>query len=222
MNMLLTLLQADAGIGVGGTVFFVLALLLAIPLLVLEVSALVFTVFYAFKYDRLRDWFNRKCGADCIPAKRLNALLKAPLKAVVVMVALNLAAQWLAGMTDPESAGRIVVVAVAVVAVVGVPVVILRAEYRKHRDTFGQKAARWMLLYALFSIAAIYTICMIAVYLILLVVALYVLCFVLKQTGPGRALDMSDRHCSNCSKFGHSSCPHDSRSGSGCCDSHSW
>ena len=184
------------------------------------IVALVFTFYYVFKYDRLRLWLNGKCGLECVPAKRFNKLLQAPLLAALLMGAVNVLSVMLAPCI-PESL-TVVAVVLAVCAIIGCPLLVLYRSYVKQRNTYGSRAARWLTVYAILSVAAIYFTFIIAIYVLCIVAVLFIGTFLLEQTGPGKALDMSNRNCSNCNKFGTASCPYREKAGNGCCDAHSW
>lgn len=195
---------------------FVLGLVYGAILIV----ALVFTFYYVFKYDKLRLWLNGKCGVECVPAKRFNKLLQAPLLSVLLMGAANVLSVYLVSVV-PESL-TVVAVVLGVCAVIGCPLLVLHRSYTKQKSTYGSRVARWLTVYAILSVAAIYFVCVIAFYVLCIVAVLFAGTFLLKQTGPGRALDISNRSCSNCNKFGTSSCPYREKAGNGCCDAHSW
>ena len=116
----------------------------------------------------------------------------------------------------------IAAVILSLAIVIGTPVLILSRSYIRQKHLYGARAARWLTVYSVLSVAALYFVCVIAFFVICLVAVLFVCTFLLKQTGPGKALDMSNRSCSNCNKFGTSFCPNKEQAGNGCCDAHSW
>lgn len=184
------------------------------------ILALVFTFYYVFNYNKLRLWFNGKCGVDCVPAKRFNKLLQAPLLAVMLMVFANvLTAKLMYAIPDSLSIAAVIL---SLAIVIGTPVLILSRSYIRQKHLYGARATRWLTVYSVLSVAALYFVCVIAFFVICLVAVLFVCTFLLKQTGPGKALDMSNRSCSNCNKFGTSFCPNKEQAGNGCCDAHSW
>ncbi|MGN1260878.1 MAG: hypothetical protein ACI4UC_07210 [Alloprevotella sp.] len=226
MYSLLSILLQTQAASDGSTAwgFLVLALLLPLGLLcgAVALAAIVFALFYAFSYKKLKVWFDGKCGVECIPDQRLNRRLKSPLMAIVLMALFNILAQAVVPMAEGNVPLQAVLVVLAIVVVVGAPFYVLRRAYLKDKELYGKKAARWLMVYGLLSIYAIYLICVVAVYLVLIVAGLYLATFVLKQTGAGGALDIANRSCANCTKAGTTQCPFNKKSSdSGCCDSHS-
>ena len=165
----------------------------------------VFAGYYAFSYPKLRAWPNRRCGTDCIPAKRLNAQLKAPLLAIILMVA----AQYIVFMPlvalFSTTGARLVAVATAAIVLPGIPFVVLRRAYRRNRTLYGPRAARYLMLYALLGVAAIYVICAIAVVLVFLVIIAWASTLMLKESQTGGALSTDSCTCANC-KHGPTVC----------------
>lgn len=167
---------------------------------------LVFSFYYAFRYEKLRSWFNNKCKSDCIPAKRFNKLLIAPAVAVGLTLATNLASMSL--VPAMSGGGKLVAVLTFVVLLIAVPAVVLLAAYNKNRSLYGSRAARWITAYSILSIVAIYLIFVIAVYLILIYVCLCILSEVgsssAKSSGDGSTSGSgnSARSCSKCRHCG--------------------
>ncbi len=184
--------------------------LLGIPLLILHVLAIAFAVFYGIWYNSLRDWFNKRCGTDCIPAGRINKLFKRLLLPSIIISVVAFASNFV-------NTG---VVGTAVIIVV--PCFFLFKIFKDYKERYGKTAALWTLAFSVFTIFTIVTLCAMFMLLVFLFIILYFFTFALEQTGPGKSFDMHNRSCSNCNKFGTSACPHQGQAGNGCCGSHSW
>ncbi len=167
--------------------------LLAIPLLILglvgaciSLVALVFTFCYVFKYQALADWFNGKCDAAVIPGKRFNKLLLMPVLAAFATALTTGIASWLAGMQEADSDAQMALIALGVVFFLGTPTLVLRHFYVKYKNLYGKQAARWMMVYSLLSIVAIYLLCMLVMYLVIGLLAILVIALIICLAFPTR------------------------------------
>ncbi|MCM1079563.1 MAG: hypothetical protein NC344_08125 [Bacteroidales bacterium] len=180
--------------------------LLAIPMLLLglvfmaaALVSIVFTVCYVFAPRKLAAWFNEKCGENVIPAKRLNRLLLPPVYAAIGTMAASVLVSGVGmsvvscfepgAMTEPEGMTAVAVVAAflaGVALVFSVPFFILRHWYRKYRALYGKKAARWMTVYSIMGLVAIYLICVAVAYIVIGLVALLLFLLILCVCFPTR------------------------------------
>lgn len=185
------------------------AMILAIPLGILKLLGIVFALIYAFKYDALRNWFNKRCGADCIPAGKINKLFRRLMLPAIVSSLVSFAGNFV----NTGIVGSIVIVAV--------PCFFLFKIYKDYKENYGKTAALWTLLFSIFTIFTIILLVGLLMYVVFIVIALYAFSFMLEETRPGGSMDIHNRSCSNCSKFGTSACPHRGQAGNGCCGSYS-
>lgn len=180
--------------------------LIGIPLLVLGIvfflfglAGVVFTVCYAFCPKKLAAWFNERCGEDVIPAKRFNKLLLPPVYAGIGAIAANMLVFGVGGllagqlqetvMAWQESTQMIVcgvAVCIGVVVTQAVPFMILRHWYLKYREEHGKKAARWMTIYSIMCLVAIYLICLVIIYAVMAMLALLLILLILCVCFPAR------------------------------------
>lgn len=185
------------------------AMVLAIPLATLQILGIVFALFYAFKYDALRNWFNKRCGADCIPAGKINKLFRRLMLPAIVSSLVSFAGNFV----NIGIIGSIVIVAL--------PCFFLFKIYKEYNEKFGKTAALWTLLFSILTIYTIILLVALLMYVVFIVIALYAASFMLEETRPGGSMDIHNRSCSNCSKLGTSACPHRGQAGNGCCGSYS-
>ena len=185
------------------------AMILAIPLGILKLLGIVFALIYAFRYDALRNWFNKRCGADCIPAGKINKLFRKLMLPAIVSSLVTFAGNFV----NTGIVGSIVIVAV--------PCFFLFKIYKDYKENYGKTAALWTLLFSIFTIFTIILLVGLLMYVVFIVIALYAFSFMLEETRPGGSMDIHNRSCSNCSKFGTSACPHRGQAGNGCCGSYS-
>lgn len=185
------------------------AMILAIPLGILKILGIVFALIYAFKYDALRNWFNKRCGADCIPAGKINKLFRKLMLPAIVSSLVTFAGNFV----NTGIVGSIVIVAV--------PCFFLFKIYKDYKENYGKTAALWTLLFSILTIYTIILLVALLMYVVFIVIALYAFSFMLEETRPGGSMDIHNRSCSNCSKFGTSACPHRGQAGNGCCGSYS-
>lgn len=167
--------------------------LLAIPFLILglvgaciSLVAFLFTFCYVFKYQALANWFNKKCGVAVIPNKRLNKLLLTPVLAAFATVLTAGVAFGVAGMVEENSNSQIALMVLAAVLFISTPIGILGYFYTKHKNQYGKRAARWMMVYSLLSIVAIYLVCILLMYLVIGIVALLVIALIICLAFPTR------------------------------------
>ncbi len=174
-------------------------MLFGVVFLIVGLAAMVFTVCYAFKPKALASWFNDRCDADVIPAKRFNKLLLPPVYAAIGMM---VASCVMSGVTvavgsgfiedTPDHPGGmwILMACLGILAnlavVFSVPFFILRHWYKKYRDLYGKKAARWMTVYSIMGLMAIYLICVVMAYAVFGLVALLLLLLILCVCFPTR------------------------------------
>lgn len=193
--------EADKQPSVSGyaTLIGIPLLLLGIVFLLLGLAGIVFTACYAFCPKKLAAWFNERCGEDVIPAKRFNKLLLPPVYAGVGAVVSNILVFGIGSMVAvqmketilslPEEMHAAVTVVVAVIGLVVaqiVPFLILRHWYVKYHMEYGKKAARWMTIYSIMCLVAIYLICMFVIYALMAMFALLILLLVLCVCFPAR------------------------------------
>lgn len=174
-------------------------MLFGVVFLVVGLAAVVFTVCYAFCPKALASWFNDRCDADVIPAKRFNKLLLPPVYAAIGMIAAScvmsavtvaVGSSFIEDAPDNPGGTWILTACLGILAnlavVFSVPFFILRHWYKKYRDLYGKKAARWMTVYSIMGVMAIYLICVVIAYVVFGLVALLLLLLILCVCFPTR------------------------------------
>lgn len=153
---------------------------------VLGLIAVVFTFFYVFKYKALARWFNKKCEVDVIPDKRFNKLLIAPVLAALGTVASTLVFGYAASVVDSESTWQILLAMLGIILTAAMPSLTLWYKYRKDKKQYGRKTALWMMAYSLFSIVAIYLVCVVIAYILIGIVAVLIFALIFAVAFPTR------------------------------------
>lgn len=170
------------------------AIALSVPLLLISLVgmcisliAIVFTLFYVFKYKTLAAWFNKKCETEVIPYKRMNSLLWPPIIAALAMAILGGGINYLImlGATENEDL-QILLVILGVLLTLAIPFFVLRHVYIKNKHQYGKKAARWMMVYSLLSITAIYLCCVVVAYIVIGILALLLFILIICLCFPTR------------------------------------
>lgn len=153
---------------------------------VLGLIAVVFTFFYVFNYGALARWFNKRCEGDVIPAKRFNKLLIAPVLAALGTVASTLVFGYAASVVDSESTWQILLAMLGIILTAAMPSLTLWYKYRKDKKQYGRKTALWMMAYSLFSIVAIYLVCVVIAYILIGIVAVLIFALIFAVAFPTR------------------------------------
>lgn len=169
------------------------AIALSVPLLLISLVsicislvAIVFTIFYVFKYKTLAAWFNKKCEAEVIPYKRMNSLLWAPIIAALAMAILGGGINYLITLGADENSNLTVLLILGIVLTLAIPFFVLRHVYVKNKRQYGKKAARWMMVYSLLSITAIYLCCVVVAYIVVGILALLLFILIICLCFPTR------------------------------------
>lgn len=153
---------------------------------VLGLIAVVFTFFYVFKYKALARWFNKRCEGDVIPDKRFNKLLIAPVLAALGTVLSTLVFGYAASVVDSESTWQILLAMLGIILTAAMPSLTLWYKYRKDKKQYGRKTALWMMAYSLFSIVAIYLVCVVIAYILIGIVAVLIFALIFAVAFPTR------------------------------------
>lgn len=170
----------------GGIPLMIALFILGILGGILGLVAIVFTFFYVFKYKALARWFNKRCEGDVIPAKRFNKLLIAPVLAALGTVASTLVFGYAASVVDSESTWQILLAMLGIILTAAMPSLTLWYRYRKDKKQYGRKTALWMMAYSLFSIAAIYLVCVVIAYILIGIVAVLIFALIFAVAFPTR------------------------------------
>lgn len=170
----------------GGTPLMIALFILGLLGGVLGLIAVVFTFFYVFKYKTLARWFNKRCEGDVIPDKRFNKLLIAPVLAALGTVASTLVFGYAASVVDSESTWQILLAMLGIILTAAMPSLTLWYKYRKDKKQYGKKTALWMMAYSLFSIVAIYLICVVIAYILIGIVAVLIFALIFAVAFPTR------------------------------------
>lgn len=163
-------------------IFVVFALLLYVFILTIP----VFAIFFVFKFDVLRKWFDKKAGMFITPYKRLDPKMW---QFIPFLISLSIACLLISSMQN------VLGLALGTVLLIGCPVVMV---VLKSRILGRTRAAIWDVLYLLY---AGYTILFLAV-LLWWAVLLY-LGFKLLETFLEAP---SIYHCSDCYYFDNGHC----------------
>lgn len=170
----------------GGTPLMIALFILGILGGILGLVAIVFTFFYVFNYGALARWFNKKCEVDVIPDKRFNKLLIAPVLAALGTVASTLVFGYAASVVDSESTWQILLAMLGIILTAAMPSLTLWYKYRKDKKQYGRKTALWMMAYSLFSIVAIYLVCVVIAYILIGIVAVLIFALIFAVAFPTR------------------------------------
>lgn len=170
----------------GGAPLMIALFILGILGGILGLVAIVFTFFYVFNYGALARWFNKRCEGDVIPAKRFNKLLIAPVLAALGTVASTLVFGYAASVVDSESTWQILLAMLGIILTAAMPSLTLWYRYRKDKKQYGRKTALWMMAYSLFSIAAIYLVCVVIAYILIGIVAVLIFALIFAVAFPTR------------------------------------
>lgn len=170
----------------GGIPLMIALFILGILGGILGLVAIVFTFFYVFNYGALARWFNKRCEGDVIPAKRFNKLLIAPVLAALGTVASTLVFGYAASVVDSESTWQILLAMLGIILTAAMPSLTLWYRYRKDKKQYGKKTALWMMAYSLFSIAAIYLVCVVIAYILIGIVAVLIFALIFAVAFPTR------------------------------------
>ena len=170
----------------GGTPLMIALFILGILGGILGLVAIVFTFFYVFNYGALARWFNKRCEGDVIPAKRFNKLLIAPVLAALGTVLSTLVFGYAASVVDSESTWQILLAMLGIILTAAMPSLTLWYRYRKDKKQYGKKTALWMMAYSLFSIAAIYLVCVVIAYILIGIVAVLIFALIFAVAFPTR------------------------------------
>ncbi len=162
-------------------------ILIALIGMCISLISFVFTIFYVFKYKTLATWFNKKCETEAIPYKRLNSLLWPPVIAALAMAILGGGINYIIMLgTAGNDNLQIPLFILGVLLTLAIPFLVLRHVYLKHKRQYGKKAARWMMVYSLLSITAIYLCCVIIAYIVVGILALLLFIFIICLCFPTR------------------------------------
>lgn len=171
----------------GGIALSILLALLGVIGMGVGLVAFVFTVFYVFKYQSLAAWFNRKCEAEAIPYKRMNSLLWPPVIAALAMAILGGGINCLLTLGATGNEGlQMLLFLLGILLTLAIPFFVLRYVYLKNKRQYGKKAARWMMIYSLLSITAIYLCCVVIAYVVVGILALLIFALILGLCFPTR------------------------------------
>ncbi len=171
----------------GGAALSVLLLLLGVIGTCIGLVAIVFTIFYVFKYKTLAAWFNRKCEVEAIPYKRMNSLLWPPVISALAMAILGGGVNYIIMIAAAGNDGwQIPLFILGILLTLAIPFFVLRYVYLKNKRQYGKKAARWMMVYSLLSITAIYLCCVVIAYVVVGILALLLFAFILCVCFPTR------------------------------------
>lgn len=169
-----------------GLLLVVLISVLGILGAVLACVALVFTFCYVFKYRSLATWFNKKCEQEVIPYKRFNKLLLPPVAAALATLIATWGLGAIIGLAEPESASQTGLLLLGGLLLLATPFCILCYVYFKYKRLYGKKAARWVMVYSLLSVVAIYLVCVALAYAVVGIAAILVLALIFSLAFPTR------------------------------------
>lgn len=200
----------------------VIAIPIVIVIFVLYVMAFVFLIFYVFMYDKLRRWFDRRCGMEIIPKSRINSVLKmmmgVALMSLVPYLILRFGTDWI---SNAMIKGTVQIV--LMILMLFVPFVRLKREYRRYSVAFGKKAAKWIIIYGMLSLFAVYVTAVLALSIVCLLFIAYCGTWILSQGSADSALNIHNLHCDTCTNYGTGSCPYPNKANpSGRCSSYSY
>lgn len=151
-----------------------------------SIVAIVFTFFYVFKYKTMAKWMNGKCSVEVIPYKRFNKLLLVPVLAALGAIAVTVLFGYLATTVEQGSNTQTLLTVIGCVLTIATPILSLWYKYKKDKALYGKKAARWMMVYSLLSIVAIYLVCVVIAYILIGIAAVLIFALIIALAFPTR------------------------------------